>query len=312
MEIVLNIALPFFALIFCGFAAGHFRILGEAAISGINSFVYYFALPALLFVKMSAIPLVELFDWRFVVAYSGGGLFTYALCLALGRVLFRSRLAEGALQGMGAAFPNVGYLGLPLLIAIYGDRAALPAVLVLLFDNLINLSLTTALIEADQGRKRSLFGILWTVATGLGRNPLIVATAAGLAWGLTPFALLAPIESFFNLLGNAAGPCALFALGATLVGRQISDKFAEVALITVCKLFVHPLATAILAFRVLDMDPFMASIAVIDAALPVAANVFVMAKAYGIYTARTSTAILVSTALSVVTVSALIVLLAPQ
>lgn len=311
MQTVLTIALPFFALIFAGFAAGHFQVLNQAAIKGINSFVFYFALPSLLFLKMSAIPVIELFDWRFVAAYSGGGLISYFLCMLLGRLLFGNRLAENALQGMGAAFPNVGYLGLPLLLSIYGDRATLPAVLVIIFDHLINLTLTTALIEADQGKRRSVLGIFRTVIVGLSKNPLIVATTAGVIWGQIHWQLPAPVGVFFTLMGNAAGPCALFALGATLVGRPISDNFGEVALISGCKLLLHPLATGLIAYEFLVMDPTLAAIAVIDAALPIAANVFIISNAYGIYVARTSTAILVSTIGSMFTVSILIVALGP-
>lgn len=312
MSAVLTITLPFFALIFAGFGAGYFRLLDIHAIRGLNSFVFYFALPCLLFIKMSAIPIIDLFDWRFIAAYSGGGLASYILCAALGRYLYRNSLAENALQGMGAAFPNVGYLGLPLLISIFGDKATLPAVVVIVADHLLYLPLTTALIEADRGNHRSIGKIIETVIRGLAKNPLIIATVLGALAGGFQIGLPAPLETFIGLLGSAAGPCALFALGGTLVGRPMSHNFGEVALIAGFKLMLHPLLTALIAFELLDMDPVSAAIAIIDAALPTAANVFIMANAYNIYIARTSTAILVSTLASVVSVSLLIVALAPS
>jgi predicted permease len=306
MQTVFNIALPSFALIFGGYAAGRFQLLSEPAIAGLNSFVFYFALPALLFFKMAAMPIVALFDWRFVAAYSGGGLIAFAACASLGRVFFRTRLAECGLQGIAAAFPNVGYLGLPLLIAVFGDRATLPCVLVLVFDHLLLLPLTTALIEADIGKGHSAKRIVAIVAAGIARNPLIIATVSGALVGLTGIAMPVPAAAFGSLLGSAAAPCALFALGATLVGRPISANKHEVALLVGSKLFVHPAAAAFIGYELLGLDPFLANIAIIEGSLPIAANVFIMARAYGFYVARTSTAILVSTIVSVFTVSALL------
>ena len=314
MHVLFAVALPFFALIFCGYGAGHFRLLSEPAIVGLNSFVFYFALPALLFFKMADAPLSALLQWKLFVSYSGGGLLSFATIFLLGRLAFRGPLKENALRGMAGAFPNVGYLGLPLVIAVYGDRATVPAVLVMVLDHLILLPLTTFLIEADSDQHRTPAAVFLTALRGLSRNPLIVATVAGGVLSVTGIGPLLPlpVKAFGNLLGGAAGPCALFALGASLAGKPITDRFSEVALMTGTKLFVHPTFAALIAFKLLHLNPYLAGIAITEASLPIAANVFVMARAYGTYVARTSTAILVSTILSVVTVSALLTLLAPH
>jgi predicted permease len=304
LDALLNVSLPFFALIFGGYAAGHFGLLSGPAQSGLNSFVFWFALPAMLFMKMSEAPVVAAFDWRFIAAYSGGGLFSFALALVLGRLLFRSPAGAGAIQGMAAAYGNVGYMGLPIAITVFGDRAVLPAVLVIVADGIILFTLTTALIEGATGRHTSFGRILRQVLVGLARNPLIVATVAGLLWGLTAWRLPVPVAAFGNLMANAAAPCALFALGATLVGRPIAEGLGEVALMTACKLAVHPTAVWMLAGLVLDLDPTLTAIAVTEASLPIAANVFIMARAYDTYAERASTAILVSTVIAVVSVSA--------
>ena len=311
MQILLTVSLPFFALIFCGYAAGRFRALSEPAIVGLNSFVFYFALPTLLFFKMAETPIMSQFDWGFIAAYSGGGLLSFLVAAVLGRILFASRLAENGLQGMAAACPNVGYLGLPLVIAVFGDRATLPAVMVIVFDLLILLPLPTLLIELDSGRGAPLRAIVAKVVTGLVKNPLIVATVAGALCGIAGLALPVPLKAFGGLLGSAAAPCALFALGASLIGKPISDNMAEVGYLAACKLIVHPAAAALIGYELLRLDPLLANIAIVEASLPIAANVFVMARAYGYYVARTSTAILVSTVAAVFTVSVLLVTLAP-
>ena len=137
------------------------------------------------------------------------------------------------------------------------------------------------------------------------------ATVAGAACSISGLSLPLPVKAFGGLLGSAAAPCALFALGASLVGKPISDNVAEVGFLTFGKLVVHPAAAALIGYGLLGLDPFYANIAIIEASLPIAANVFVMARAYGYYVARTSTAILVSTIAAVFTVSLLLAALAP-
>lgn len=309
METLLTISLPFFGLIFTGYGAGHFRLITASAHVGLNAFVIWFALPVMLFMKMSSAPVVEAFDPRFVAAYTGGGLIAYGLTVSLSRLLLpRLAWGERAVQGMGASFGNVGYMGLPILIALFGDAAVLPAVLVIVFDHVVLIPLTTAIIEGTGGRNASIPVIFKRVLLGMVRNPLIISTFAGLFWGLTGMKLPAPIESFGNLLAAASAPCALFSLGLTLVGRPLSDGLEEVTITTIGKLAVHPIAVWMLASLVLKLDPFLTAVAVIQASMPTAANVYILASTQNTYVERSSTTILVTTVIATVTVSAFMVL----
>ena len=310
METLLNISLPFFGLIGTGYVAARARVLPEEATAGLNVFVFRFALPVMLFMKMAGASLAQDFDFRFVLSYSGGGLLSFAACVLLGRLLFRPTLGESGLQGMGAAFGNVGYMGLPIIIAVFGEKVIVPAVMVIVFDHLLLLPLTTAMIQIGAGRGTSALNLFRAVLFALARNPLIVATAAGLAWAPLHLKLPVPLETFGNLLASAAAPCALFALGATLVGRPLSSGFGELTLISACKLLLHPLLAFGIATLV-GLDPLLRAVAVVEASLPVAANVFIMARAYNTYVERTSSAILFSTVCGVVTVSAVLALVAP-
>jgi len=311
VEILLNVSLPFFGLIAAGYAAGHFRLLPEAAAAGLNTFVFWFALPAMLFMKMSAATFGAGFDWNFIVAYSGGGLISFAVCVLLGRLLFRPSLGESGIQGIGAAFGNIGYLGLPIVLTVFGEAVLLPAVMVIVFDHILLLPLATAFIQAGQGQHASARRMFVSVGGALVRNPLIVWTVLGISWGALGIGLPSSLQVFGNLLSGAAAPCALFALGATLVGRPLVTGFPELALISACKLLLHPA----LAFGIatwLAVDPLLTAVATIEASLPVAANVFVMARAYGVYVERASSAILFSTLCAVVTVSTLLAVFAPR
>ena len=151
METLLNVSLPFFGLIFTGYAAGYTRLITAQAYLGLNAFVIWFALPSMLFLKMSEAPVFEAFDPKFVAAYTGGGLLAYGLVVGLSRLLFLMKWGERAVQGMGASFGNVGFMGLPILVTLFGDAAVLPAVLVIVFDHILLIPLTTAIIEGSGG-----------------------------------------------------------------------------------------------------------------------------------------------------------------
>jgi malonate transporter len=305
LQTILNTALPFFALIFCGYAAGRFKLLSGASIAGVNAFVFYFALPTFLFNLMATSPIGEVPIGSFVAAYLGTGLAVFATAALLGRALFRVRPGEAAVLG------NTGYMGLPLVAAAFGDPAVIPLAIGLTLEATVLIPLTIILIEASKGLGGGLSHLLSSVAGAMARNPLIVAIFAGGLFSTTGLGLPTPIENFTELLGGAAGPCALFALGATLAGQRLSSGFAEVSYMTTFKLLIHPAAMYLATTQLFDVDPLWATVAILGASLPVAANVFIVAKQYDTYVERTSSAILVSTIVSVVTVSALLTVLSP-
>lgn len=311
MQPILNTALPFFALIFCGYGAGRLRLLSGASIAGVNAFVFYFALPTFLFSLMATAPLAEVLNGAFAAAYLSAGLAVFAVAALLGKLLFEIRFSESALQGAAAVLGNTGYMGLPLVAAVFGDRAAIPLVVGLTLEVTVLIPLTIALIETEKGTGGGPLQLAGKVTGALVRNPLIIAIFAGALVSATGLGLPTPVANFTDLLGGAAGPAALFALGATLVGRPIAGGVGEVSCMTAFKLFVHPTAMWFTTTRLFDVEPLWASVAVLGASLPIAANVFILARQYDTYVDRVSSAILVSTTVSVITVSALLTVLLP-
>jgi malonate transporter len=297
LHTILDTALPFFALIFCGYGAGRFRLLSEASVAGVNAFVFYFALPVFIFNLLATSPLADVVNAPFMAAYLGTGLVVFAVAAVLGRLLFKVRRNEAALQGSAAVLGNTGYMGIPLVAAAFGDRAAIPLVLGLTLEATVLIPLTIILVEAQKGFDAGWSELLRSVAGAMARNPIIVAIFAGV------------LVSASSLLGSAAGPCALFALGATLTTFPISTGISEVSYMTFFKLMIHPAAIWFATTRLFDVDPLWATVAILGAALPIAANVFIVAKQYDTYVERVSSAILVSTAISVITVSALLTVL---
>ena len=309
MQSILNTALPFFALIFCGYGAGRLRLLDETAAAGVNTFVFYFALPAFLFGLMSSSPIGEVLNGPFIGAYVTASLAVFTLAALVGLRLFEIGRAEAAVQGLAAVLANTGYMGIPLISAVFGREAAVPIVVGLTLDGVLMIPLGIVIIESSKGHAEGLIHTALTTFSALTRNPLILSIFAGLAISAIRLTPPEPLTNFLDLLGGTAGPCALFALGATLAGRQVAGGTAEVSYMTLMKLAAHPAALYFTTTRLFSVDPLWATAALLGAALPIAANVFIVARQYDVYVSRTSSAILISTAVSMISVSALLLVL---
>jgi malonate transporter len=307
MDAVFNSVLPLFALVLIGYAAMRFKALSAAGLEGLNRFVYLFALPVMLFFTMARSPLDVFFDWRIVAAYTGSSVIVFAGAIALSMLLFRGRsFQERTIVAGCASFSNIAYLGVPLMIGAFGPAAGAPSGLILLTDNLILISIVMACLEASGGGRVSVARLVLKVAVGFGRNPFMLGMLTGALWGLFGPELPGPVNRFGDLLGAAAGPCALFALGGTLYGRPIADGRGEVIFASGLKLFLHPVLAAVGAFLIFDLPRETAVLIVAIAALPTGANMFVLATQYRAAALRASTTVLVTTGLAVVTVSGLL------
>jgi malonate transporter len=165
--------------------------------------------------------------------------------------------------------------------------------------------LTMAITGLRAGRvSADTFGVL---AMGLAKNPMIGSVVLGILWGATGFALPGPVNEFMTLLGAAATPCALFAIGASLAGRS-AERMQVAGWLSFAKLVLHPAAVAAAAW-IFGVGGYAGGVMIAAAALPVAGNVFILAQHYRVAPQRVSTAILLSTAASVLTVTAVIALI---
>ena len=306
MSAVINVAIPVFAIMLAGYLAGRFRILGESSSEALNAFVYWFALPPVLFLSMASVPVGEIFNWPFIWTLLGGMAIVAIPSLILARTVFRNSLSGVTLHGLTGVFANTGYMGIPLFLAAFGPDGALPAVIATAVNNAVLLGLTILLIEMDGGEGPSPLRLFGNAVFAVVRGPLFIAPLAGILWSVAGLGLPDPAGNFFSLMGAAAAPCALFAMGLFMVGKPIASGASEVGWMVFVKLIGQPLVTWWLAVAVFDLDFELTRGVVLIAALPTGALAFVVAQKYGIFVQRCSAAILVSTVLSVVTVSALL------
>ncbi|MCH2076376.1 MAG: AEC family transporter [Rhodobacteraceae bacterium] len=295
--------LPFFALIALGYLAGRTKFFSEEATGYLTKFVFYFALSAMLFRFSATLDVADVFSWPFVFAYLWGTLLVYLLATALG-FLRGAKVEEIAVEAQVAVIGNVGFLGIPMLVLLLGDQAIGPVMMVLAVDLIFFGSLIVILITGSRDGRMSL-GILRTVGIGLISNPMIVSMSLGLLWAATGFPIPGPLEETVSILGSAATPGALFAIGASLASKAVS-KLAVTGYLSFFKLVVHPAAVAYAALVLFEVEPYAAGVMIAAASLPVAGNVFILAQHYGVAPARVSASILISTAISVVTVSLVI------
>lgn len=306
MTALVDTVLPIFAIILTGYLAGRRGLLGQASSDALNGFVFFIALPVLLFKAMAQVDPTTVLHGPYIAAYVGGQVVTLLVGLAIARFGFGVSPAQAATHGTVAIYGNVGYMGIPLVLALFGESALPPAVVATIINAALNIAMLTAFIEADRSAGEGR--VLRDVAGALVRNPILIAPFLGLGWALTGWPLPQPIVTYGAVLGAAAGPCALFSLGLFLVGKPLSEGRAEVASMTLLKLVLHPAATAAFGLWLLADEPRLFLICVMMAALPTGANLFILVQRYGVYVARTSTAILASTVLSLATLSALLIL----
>jgi malonate transporter len=295
--------LPFFALIGLGYWAGRVRFFTPEATAYLTKFVFYFALSAMLFKFSANLSLDEVFSWGFVWAYLWGTAVVYLVVTAV--ALIRGlRAAEAAVEAQCGVIGNVGFLGVPMLVLLMGEQAIGPVMLVLAVDLLVFGSLIVILITGSRDGRMS-FGVLKTVGLGLLKNPMIVSIAVGFLWSGMEWPIPGPMNEFVSILGAAATPGALFAIGASLATKS-AERMEIAGWLSFSKLVLHPAAVAFSALVLFPIDAYSASVMIAAASLPVAGNVYMLAQHYGVAPARVSASILISTALSILTVSTII------
>jgi predicted permease len=302
LEIFLK-TLPFFLLIGTGWLAGKTGFFPAQATAWLTKFVFYFALSAMLFRFAATLDIDELFDPGFVLAYLTGSLALWALAFAVANWR-RLPLDQAAMEAHVAMTGNTGFLGVPMLVVLLGPAAIGPVLMVLTIDLVVFSTLVTLLITvARQGR--ITLSTLIPLARGIVANPMIVSMVAGLIWAKLHIPMPAPLGEFLALLGAAATPGALFAIGASLAERS-AERLGPAIWLSTAKLVLHPLLVAATALLIFGVEPYAAGVMIAAASLPVAGNVYILAQHFGVAAHRVSAAILISTAASIATVPAVI------
>lgn len=311
MQAVLDIVLPVFGLVLLGYLVARTPLLTPEGIKGITNFVFFVAIPVMLFRSVSSLKIPDSVDPLLPVAYFAAAFVVYGAAMALARGAFRLGGDQCALFAMGTTYSNMVLLGLPLVYLALGDEGLIAILLIIAVHSLALITLTTIMIELSRGKGDTWRRTVVTAAGALVRNPVILGLAAGLVWGATGLELPKSVERLADMLKAATPPAALFAVGASLAAFRLLGDPAQSAAIIAVKLLVLPAMVWVTTAHVFGLSPFNVAVATLAAAMPTGVNVFLLASAYDTYRERSATAVVVSTALAVITVGLLIAVLAP-
>jgi malonate transporter len=298
---VISIVAPVFALIASGYLARRIGVMGLAAVSELNRFVVYLALPALLFDVMAHAKAADLAQPGFIAAFglACGAVFygTVGVSLLAGR-----SLATASIDGLLGSYANTAYMGFPVLMMLFGPASLVPVTIASILTVCVLFASAIVLIEVGGQSERRPLRLARKVLGSLVRNPLLIAPVLGALYGATGLGLPAAADSFLRLLGGAASPLALVVIGLFLAEpRPVASTEVRASIgLAAVKLLLHPALTFGLAVA-FAVPPQLAAMAVLLAAMPTGTGPFMLAEFYKLPAVVTSAVILASTLGAIVT-----------
>ncbi|AMN42014.1 AEC family transporter [Rhodoplanes sp. Z2-YC6860] len=299
---VLNLALPYFGLIFLGFASGRVTRIPVTGLAWMDFFILWMTLPALFYRILAKTPFEQLNNVPFI-ATATLGTFT-VLMLSLGiAYLIRRDLAEAAIGQLAGAYGNIGYMGPGLALATVGAQAAAPVALIFCFETLLFFSIVPFLMALARPLGKGFGATALDVVRRIALHPLMVASALGALSAALRFEPPAAIDKLLLFLSNASAPCALFTLGVTVALRRLNGVPWDVPVLVLIKLVLHPVVAMVLLTTFGPFDPNWVKTAVLMAALPPALSVFVLARQYQAWLEPASALVLIGTLISVATLT---------
>ncbi len=316
MLAILLVTFPFFALVLCGYVATRRSLMPLAAIPGLNTFVLYFALPCMLYRFGATTPLAQLLNPGVAGVYLVCAIVMVAFTITVTRSA-RIGWNDAAFGTLVGVFPNTGYMGVPLLVALLGTAAAGPAIVTILVDLLFTSSLCIALSRLSTAGTHGAGVAVRNALKGVAANPMPWSIVLGGVASALGLALWKPVDQTIGLLADSASPVALFTIGAVLARSQMQSRdatpLADYVPIALIKLVVHPLLVLAVGIAAIDLgvplDRYALTVIVLVAALPSASNVAMLAERFGADNGRVARIILVSTALAFFTFSGAVALL---
>ncbi len=309
MADVTGLVLPFFGLILIGYVVAKWKPMPAEALGWLNVFIVYVSLPALFFKLISRTPVEQLTRFDFIVTDIGTTYAVFVVIFAIGWLGRDSSVPEATVQGLAAAYGNIGYMGPGLALLAFGERAAVPVALIFCFENMLHFIVAPALISLGGKGQRSGRLVAQDVLLRIVLHPFIIATAIGFVAAAMHLQPPIPLGRLLDYLAQAAAPCALFAMGVTLALRPLKRIPAEIVYIVPAKLIVLPTLMYLSLSAAGNFDHVWIQTAVLLAALPTATNVFVIGQQYDVWQERASATVLITTLFSVLTVSVLLYLM---
>lgn len=301
MADVLNLTIPMFSLIGIGYLLRRIQFMSEQDGTVLSKFAFYILLPPLMFTSILSGDASKSLNINFIFSYEIITISIFVLSYLLG-ILIKLKTMEKAIFGLNAAYPNYGYIGVPLCILAFGAEAAIPLALILLADTFVLLT-TLIFYKLTETRKTSLRELSKEIIQRFIYNPLMMSVLVAFIFSTVDIKIVTAIDRTLSIVAASATAVALIALGVSLNVTSIKNQKSVLFFITVIKLIVHPILIFIVFQFQTNIDPIWVKTAIVCASLPVAANVFVLANYYKNFESESAAAITITTIVSSITVT---------
>ncbi|MEP7241304.1 MAG: AEC family transporter [Devosia sp.] len=309
MLAILSIVIPVFAIITLGYGAVRLRLFPADGTRGLIAFVNNFATPCLLFEAMLTSDFHSTFNFSIIVPFYVGSLTSLFGGALIARRFFGDRPGESVSAGFSAMFTNTVLIGIPIVQRAYGGDALPTVFSIIAFHAPCLITLGMLVMEVTRRDNAPLGRTLLVALTRIVRNPLLWGVGLGLLGNAYGLKLPEPALAFFTMMSAAVLPTALFGLGGALNEYRISQSWVEASVLSVLKLIIHPAIAYVLMIWVLHVPLEIARYGILLAAMPSGINAYVFATYYDRGANVAANVILISTVVSVLSVSAWLLVL---
>lgn len=313
MNAIIDIIVPVFGMVAVGYVLGQ-KLLSVEGLRGLVNVTFFVLFPALLF-RSTATVRLDALEPAILLVFFGAVLLLYFLLMLLGRAM-DMKLGDQTVFALSGTFSNGVGIGIPFVSYAFGPAGLVPLLMIISIHSLVMLTLSSFILEvaAAQGARGRLLAKLGAAAFTMLKHPIIPPIILGLGWAelavhVPGLAIPRVIDRILEAFSIAAPPCGLIMAGASLAHVGLKEHWQPAALATFFKLLVLPVMVWLTGRYVFPLDPLWLTVATLNSALPVGANVYLIAQLYGVGVGRATNAVVISTALSAFTLSIVLLLL---
>tara|TARA_Y100000590_G_C15702861_1_gene1007437 strand:- start:272 stop:1207 length:936 start_codon:yes stop_codon:yes gene_type:complete len=308
MYTVLSITIPFFAIIFLGTFFKSQKIFDDNSSIILTRFALYVTLPPFIFINIIKASNKIIFNWDFILRFEFVTLLLLFFSFFISKFILKNNYKNSSIFSLNTAYPNYGYMGIPLSIIAFGENAAIPISIILLSDSLILFTFTA--FTADYSIKKNFLDKFVFIIKRILKNPILMSVFIGFIFVFFKVQINSIINEILTILAYAAPPTALFALGITLWNKLDIKILNSIVFIVIIRLIIHPLLIYIVFLIIPSNVPLLwIKVAILCSCLPVASNVFAMSVYYNSYIKETSNSVMISSILSTISVPIVLFLL---
>ena len=298
MSALLDVIIPVFLIIGCGYCTVWTKLFSLDTIDGLMRFTQNFAIPVLLFDAIAKVDLVTVFDLNLFFSFYLGATIGFLLGFFGSYYLFSRPLEDSVVIGFCCLFSNTVMLGLPITERAYGEDALRHNFAIVSIHAPFCYFLGITVMELVRSSEKNLKGNILVILKAMFSNALVVGIMLGFLVNISEIQLANSIQSSIDMITAVALPAALFGMGGVIYQYRPQGDIGPIIMVCAVSLIIHP---TIVWFSGLNFDLSKTQLrsAVITAAMAPGINTYVFASMYGSAKRVASTGVLVSTTLSI-------------